>query len=85
MTQEHITKTFAEYTVSEIEPGFFTVHYTLLKNGRLWGTFYYCKKNATEHWTSNGNHRIQNYVYQSRAAVDGVIEANEGRLAKRGR
>lgn len=85
MTREHITKQFARYTVSEIEPGIFTAYYTLIKNGSLWGTFYHCKNNATEHWTENGNHRMRNHVYRSRAAVDAMIKANEERLAARRR
>ncbi len=79
-TRQTIRKTFAEYIISEISPEAFAGSYVLIKNGKDWGTIHHFRKGAELLWIDQGSHRLGIHVYKSRAAIEGVIDANEKRL-----
>jgi hypothetical protein len=77
---ETIIKTHARYKINEINSTCFTLHYTLIKNGKAWGTFYYIRKGAdaivrSEYAIHEG--------WSSREIVDAKIAENEARLASK--
>ena len=81
--REKITREFAEYIVTEFNPTAWSVSYTLIKNGKQWGTFHHVTQGSTILWVPCGSSQMGHYVFPSREAIEKIINANEVRLAKK--